>query len=119
MRKILIAEDEKAIGSALSNKLSAEGYEVTLVEDGAAALEELNSNRYDLAFVDLIMTNIDGFKVLEQMKDSQIDTPLVVFSNLAQDTDKERALGLGAAGFYIKAEISLSEISDIVKKYMR
>ena len=119
MRKILIAEDEKAIGSALSNKLSAEGYEVTLVEDGAAALEQLKTNHYDLAFVDLIMTNVDGFKVLEEMKDSDNNTPLVVFSNLAQDTDKERALELGAAGFYIKADISLSEISDIVKKYIR
>lgn len=118
MKKILIAEDEKAIGSALSNKLRAEGFDITLVEDGAAALNELKSNQYDLAVIDLIMSNVDGFKVLNEMKDSPNKPPIVVFSNLAQDSDKAQALNLGAAGFYIKADTSLTEITDIVKKHI-
>ena len=119
MYKILIAEDEKAIGSALSNKMRAEGYEITLVEDGAAVLAELKMSHYDLVLLDLIMPKIDGFKVLEELKIISDRPPVVVFSNLAQDSDKERAMSLGAVGFYIKAETSLSEISNIVKEHIR
>lgn len=114
--KILIVEDEQAIGRALQLKLTHEGYAVELVGDGAQALELLKENSYDLILMDLVMPNLDGFGLLERLGKEAGAPKAMVLSNLSQAEDADKALALGATAFFIKSDTPLSDIVGEVKK---
>lgn len=112
-KKILIVDDEKALAKALEIKLSHEGFETSVAYDGSEAIDALAKDHYDLVLLDLVMPNLDGFAVLEKINASNIKTTVIVSSNLSQEEDAEKAKSLGAAGYFVKSDMSLS---DIVKK---
>jgi len=112
-KKILIIEDEKPIARALELKLTYEGFETTVTFDGESALKKLEKETFDLILCDLVMPKVDGFKVLEAIKNKKVATPVMVLTNLGQQDDEERARSLGAKEFFIKAD---TPITDIVKR---
>ena len=95
-KKILIVEDEKPLAHALELKMTHEGYETTVASTGKAGLEEASTGKYDLILLDLILPEIDGFAILEALKDKKLKPVIVVLSNLGQDEDRKRSV---AAGF--------------------
>ena len=115
-KKILIVEDEQAIGKALQLKLTHEGYEVELVGDGQEALTALQSGEYALMLMDLVMPNLDGFELLAQLKEAENAPKVIVLSNLSQAEDAEKARSLGASGFFIKSDTPINVIVDEAKK---
>ena len=116
MKKILIAEDEKAISDALKLKLSHVGYEVSQAQDGEQALSVLQNGNIDLIILDLMMPKIDGFAVLEEIKKKNIKTPVIVATNLSQEEDEKRVLALGAKDYIVKSDTTLDEIIKRVQK---
>ena len=112
-KKILIIEDEKPIARALELKLTYEGFETTVTFDGESALKKSEKETFDLILCDLVMPKVDGFKVLEAIKNKKVATPVMVLTNLGQQDDEERARSLGAREFFIKAD---TPIADIVKR---
>lgn len=116
MPKVLIAEDEKPLARALSLKLQSEGIENDVANDGDAVKEKINSNKYDLILMDLMMPKHDGFAVMEDMKKKGNNTPVVIMSNLSQDSDRNRAAIAGAAHYFVKADIKLADIVAYIKK---
>ncbi len=80
MSKILIVDDEKAIRSTLREILEYEKYEVDEAEDGAKGLRMILKNYYDVVLLDIKMPKKDGMEVLEAMKLSDIDTPVIMIS---------------------------------------
>ena len=115
-KKILIVEDEQAIGKALQLKLTHEGFEVDLVSDGQKALDSLGSGEYALMLMDLVMPNVDGFELLTKMQSTEGAPKVIVLSNLSQAEDAEKARSLGASGFFIKSDTPLNVIVEEVKK---
>ena len=115
-KKILIAEDERAIASILALKLNHAGYNAETAPDGEAALEMLKAKTYDLILLDLIMPKKDGFSVLEELKKRGTTTPVIVLSNLGQERDVSRAKELGAIDFFIKSNTPLIDIAERVQK---
>lgn len=120
MKKIFIIEDEQSLRDILTMRLRDAGFEIDVAGDGAEALEKLKTLTPDLILLDIILPKIDGFTVLEKIKeDARIkDVSVVVLSNLGQDMDIKRALALGAADYFVKAQHSLLEIIELVKKYL-
>lgn len=120
MKKIFIIEDEQSLRDILIMRLKDAGFEIEVAIDGAEALEKLKTLTPDLILLDIILPKIDGFAVLGKIKeDSRIkDIPVVVLSNLGQDTDIKRALDMGAVDYFVKAQHSLSEIIELVKKFL-
>ena len=120
MKKIFIIEDEQSLRDILAMRLKEAGFEIEVAFDGAEALEKLKTINPDVILLDIILPKIDGFTVLEKIKeDLRIkDIPVIVLSNLGQDTDIKRALELGATDYFIKAQHSLLEIVELVKKYL-
>lgn len=116
--KVLIAEDEKPIAKALALKLSREGMDVTVVGNGAEALKELETSEFSVLLCDLVMPQVDGFAVLEQMKAKSIATPVVILSNLSQEEDRKKSLALGAKDFFIKSNTPIADIVAYVKKLL-
>jgi len=115
-KRILIVEDEKPLAHALTLKLQHEGFIVSVAENGRECLERLNGQPFDVVLLDLMMPEMDGFQVLEQLKDKPSKPVIFVLSNLSQHEDEERALALGAHKFFIKSDTPLTTITEEIKK---
>lgn len=117
-KKIVFIEDESATQRALSDVLQREGYKVVSALDGESGFRLVEDEKPDLVLLDLILPKMDGFEVLERLKkDPQTrDIPIVILTNLERMEDVERALELGAKTYLTKANYSLQEVVDKVKK---
>ena len=115
-KTVLVVEDEKPLSHALELKLQHEGFTVTVASNGREALELLNNQHFDVALLDLIMPEVDGFQVLEQLQKKSDPPVAFVLSNLSQSEDEQRVLALGARRFFIKSDTSLTTIVDEVKQ---
>lgn len=118
MPKILLIEDDQFLSSLLKNRLVRDQFEVVTAEDGNKAIEVLKTLRPDLILLDIILPGKSGFEVFEEMKADprfQGDNmpPVIVISNLGQESDLERSKQLGAKDYFVKAR---SSIDDIVKR---
>jgi len=83
-------------------------------------LKEVNKKSPDLIVLDLVMPLKDGFETLKELKadDRFKNIPVIVVSNLGQEDDIKKAKTLGAIDYFVKANISLNEMVDIVKKHL-
>ncbi len=116
---ILIAEDDPFIGKIMETTLAEHGYKVDRVTDGAQALEKIGSNEYDLVLLDLIMPVKDGFEVLSYLKKTTNETPVIVFSNLAQEEDKKEVMSLGAKGYFVKSSMAMNTLVGVVNNFVK
>lgn len=118
IKKILIAEDEKPLARALSLKLIKEGFETDVVFDGFDAEKKILNEKYDLVLIDLMMPRLDGFSVMEGIRKNGIEVPIIVMSNLGQETDQDRAIKAGAVHYFIKSDVKLFEVVAFIKKLL-
>jgi len=110
-KKILIVEDEKSLSTALYTKLTRSGFDTTVCYDGEQAMEILKKDPFDLVLLDIVLPKKDGFKILaEKTKTINVDTAVIVITNLSEKEDLIRAKNLGARDCYVKSEISLNVV---------
>lgn len=115
-KKILVIEDEKPLAHALELKLTHEGFGVKVLSNGVGVVDVLKEEKYALVVCDLVMPKVDGFKVLEDIKEAGIKIPVIILTNLSQAEDEKRVMDLGAAGFYIKSNTPIANVIEIIKK---
>jgi CheY-like chemotaxis protein len=117
---IVIAEDEGALSGVLRNKLTRHGFTVQVAVDGIEAVEKITALRPGLVLLDLIMPNKNGFQVLEEIKANPdlAAIPIVVFSNLNQEEDREKAKALGAVDFWVKSDIAITDVISKISGYL-
>jgi len=116
-KKILIVEDDNFLRSLTAKRLEKEGYTVAVAVDGESALVTAKDEQPDLILLDLLLPGLDGFAVLGKLK-ANADlkkVPVIVFSNLGQKEDIEKAKLLGAEQFLIKANFTLDDVMDKIK----
>jgi len=104
-RRVLVADDEPHIGRIIQMKLEQGPYEVTLVADGRAALDELTSPEpIDVVLLDIMMPHATGLEVLAQARrlPHRRETPIIILTAKGQDADRRQALELGATDFFTK-----------------
>lgn len=111
-KKILIIEDEKTLSKALELKLSLSGFTVTAAFNGEDGVAILLKESFSLILLDLIMPKMDGFEVLAILKENKIDTPVMVLSNLSQESDMRRTEEFGAKEFFIKSNTPIMAIVE-------
>ncbi len=112
MTKIVVADDDRMFRKAAETTLRRQGYAVTTASDGEEALQLIRSERPDIIVLDLIMPKLQGFDVLQVLKQDSITAaiPVIVLSSLTQEQDKQEALDLGAVAYFNKATCSLGEL---------
>ena len=122
-KKILIVEDDVTMRELVSHKLLSNGFEIKQAEDGKKALELFDAEKPDLVLLDLIIPEIDGFKVLEsirQKKDPAIaNTPVIVLSNSWSNKDILSTQALNVQAYMIKAYFTTEEILNKIKEILR
>jgi DNA-binding response OmpR family regulator len=121
MKKILIVEDDSFMEKSLSFTLKEEGYGVDIARDGEEALDKIEKIDLDLILLDIILPKIDGFEVLEKIKENPKTKkmPVIILSNLGQKEDVERGLKLGANGYIIKAHFKLEDVINKIKDILK
>lgn len=112
-----MAEDELPYASVYKSKLENESYDVVIILDGAEVMEELRKKKPDLLILDLVLPGKDGFEILKEIRaDANLkDLVVVVASNLSQESDKEKIQHYGVAHYFVKSDISISEMVAIIK----
>ncbi len=100
--RILLAEDEKRMAAALAALLKQEKYDVDHVEDGASALMALESGVYDIAVLDVMMPEMNGFEVARTARNNGIKTPILMLTAKSQLDDKVEGLDSGADDYLTK-----------------
>lgn len=118
---ILAAEDDQFYAHIYKVKLAKEGFDVVVVSNGEWAIKAAQKRTPDLILLDLVMPTMDGFETLEALKSdpSLKDVNIIVLSNLGQEEDIEKAKSLGAIDYFVKANISIHEVIDRIKRYIR
>ena len=119
-KKVMIVEDDEHISKVYEIKLAKEGYATSLAVDGDEAVAKITSEKPDLILLDLMIPKKDGFGVLEDIKKvpELASIPVIVLSNLGQQSDQDRALGLGANEYLVKVDYPIQEVVDRIKGYL-
>jgi DNA-binding response OmpR family regulator len=116
--RLLIAEDDKALGLFLSRGLEADGHRVHLVHDGGAASEAFRQELPDLTILDLNMPVKDGEQVLQELRALEADLPVLVLTARQEVDTRVRCLDLGADDMMIKP-FSLHELRARCRALLR
>lgn len=120
MKKIMVIEDDRFLSSLVKARLEKDGFLVLQEFDGEEAIQALRTERPDLVILDLIMPKVTGFEVLQTISITPgfEKTPVVILSNLAQDSDIEKARELGAREYFVKVKISIDDLIGKIKTLM-
>ncbi len=122
MASIVIVEDEKFLLEICERKFRTLGFTVKTAVDGPSGLEKITSSQPDIVLLDIILPNMDGFEVLRRVRsdpDPQIaKIPIIILSNLGQDSDIEKAKRLGANDYLVKTFFTVEEIVAKVKELL-
>lgn len=113
---ILIVEDEKQIARFLQMELEHEGYECGIEYNGAAALDRIGQEHFDLILLDIMLPGRDGFQICRTIRETK-DIPILMVSARQEDIDKIRGLGLGADDYIVKP-FSPNELVARVKGHL-
>lgn len=115
--RVLVVEDEPMVAEVVERYLRRDGYSVTVVHDGQAALEAYEDFQPDLVVLDLMLPGIDGLEVCRRLRaHSQI--PIVMLTARGEEVDKLVGLGIGADD-YVTKPFSPRELAARVKAVLR
>lgn len=115
---VLIVEDEQAISRVLDLKLKQLGVATMLASNGKQALDLIKSQKFDCILLDLILPEIDGFNILEEIRQKDKETKVIVMTNLGQPEDRARVQKLGVSGYFVKSETPITKLVDEVKNLL-
>ncbi len=121
LKKVLVVEDETFLSQLLKNRLTKEGINVITARDGEEAINILKTEKPDLILLDLILPKKSGFEVLEQIQSDPLlkSAPVVITSNLGQDSDVARGKSLGAVAYFIKAQTSMDDLISNIEQFLK
>lgn len=115
---IVIAEDDRAVRESVTRALELEGYTVTAVGDGAAALEVAARPEVDLLVLDLGMPNVDGLTVCRRLRSAGSRIPILVLTARTEVSDRVSGLDAGADD-YLPKPFSLDELFARIRSLLR
>lgn len=115
---ILLVEDDRLLRKAAESALRLRGFRVVAVPNGDEALRAVAAEPPDLILLDLVMPGLQGHQVLKVLKDDTATAriPVVILTNLGQDSDVQQALNAGAAAYAIKTNLGLEDLVALVRR---
>ena len=118
----MIIEDDQLLRSLCAKKFTAEGFAVDAAIDARGGLEKIKKNKPDLILLDLVLPGMSGFDLLKIIKadpDKKIASiPVIILSNLGQESDIVKGRELGAEDYMIKATTTTEEIVQKIRKIL-
>ena len=117
---ILVVEDDPILKNLLGHTFAGR-YQTLYAENGEEALQLFGTHKPAIVLLDLVLPGMDGFAILEAMRGREDgkQVPIIIVSNLGQQSDKDRAKQLGATDYLVKAEVDIDEIIARIETALR
>ena len=116
--RILIAEDDQGVRTSLTRALTFQNYNVTAVNDGAQALEAVNTQLPDLVILDVSMPHVDGLTACRMIREKYRSLPILMLTARHEVSDRVAGLDAGADDYVVKP-FALEELSARVRSMLR
>ncbi len=117
---ILVVEDDPILKNLLGHMLAGK-YQTLYASDGNEAIELFEQNKPRLVLLDIMLPTVDGYTVLKTIRsrtDEYKSVPVIMVSNLGQQTDRTKALELGATDYLVKAEVPIEDILNKIEEVL-
>lgn len=118
---LLIIEDDLFLSNLLKGHLEREGMTVLLAQNADEAFRYLGGTRPILILLDILLPKRSGFELLEAIRsDPKLrNVPVIIISNLSSEADIKRGKELGAVDYFVKARISISDLTARIKDFLK
>ena len=118
--RILVVEDETHLAQGLKYNLEAEGYRVSLVDNGAVASKLLESDphSFDLIILDLMLPGMSGYAVCNRLRELNLNVPVLILSARSLSEDRSRGFDVGA-NQYLTKPFDLDELLARIRNLLR
>ena len=110
--KALLVEDDQLILEMYKTRMTSEGWEVFTTDRGSEALQLAKEQKPDIILLDVILPETDGFSILKELKaeSSTKNIPVLMLTNLGQESDQSRGKDMGVAGYFIKSQHTPADV---------
>lgn len=122
MKKILLVEDDQFLREFYQELLQEEGYLVDAASEGETALKKIQEGTFNLILLDIMLPKLDGLQILQSLKlnpPKVANGPIVVLTNLGQDSIIRQCFELGAEGYLIKSSLNPGQVLTEVRSYLQ
>lgn len=118
--KIAIVEDDQAIAQMYRMKFETDGYTVETAENGKLGLELAGKMKPDIILLDLMMPEMNGDEMLEQMRKSAWGKSIkvIILTNIGEQEIPPKVKQLGVSGIILKADMTPRQVAEVVKKQL-
>ena len=119
-KTVLLVEDNDFIRNMYQLKLSKSNIECVEAIDGAMALSKIAENKPDVVLLDLMMPNIGGLEVLQQLREQKLvpGLPVLVLTNIMDQPTIDKCKVLGACDYIVKTDLTPKEVVEKIKQYL-
>ncbi len=120
-QRILVVEDDQFLRELYSELLKDEGYDLNLAADGEEGLNSLSAGGFDLVLLDIMLPKMDGLEILRRLRAAPAKAkngPIVLLTNLGQDSIIKEGFSLGASGYLIKSAMNPDQVLSEVKVFL-
>ena len=119
--RVLLVEDDDFLRKICRTKMEREGFNVSVAINGKEALKKIIEGDPQIVLLDIILPIMDGFEVLKRVKEdpSKSSVPIIMLTNLGQESEIEKGFKLGAEDYIVKAHLTVGEIIEKVKEILK
>ena len=119
-RRVLLVEDDRFLRRACEISLRQRGFAVTTAANGEEALRNVRAEPPDLILLDLLMPKMTGIEVLKTLRAEEAtkEIRVLILSNSSREQDVEEIKTLGVSGYFVKADLSLQVLGDMVARLL-
>ncbi len=120
-KKIMWIEDDPTLNDIMKRWLARYSVDLVHSTNGTEGMELLKKEKPDILLLDIMLPDIDGFNILEQIKkDPELkDIPVILFSNLSHKKDIDKGYKLGASRFIVKSTVFLENLAGEIRNVLR
>jgi DNA-binding response OmpR family regulator len=101
-KHILLAEDDTSLGFLVKENLQAEGFHVTLIDNGRDAVSTFMGGKFNLCIVDIMLPKQNGFELAKQIRETDEHVPIIFLTARTMEIDKVKAFNIGADDYVVK-----------------
>lgn len=119
-KRILLVEDDDALANVYLMRLKEESFDVRRAENGEDALAAALSFKPDLVLLDVMMPKVNGFDVLDILRNTPetANLKIIMLTALSQESDKERAESLGVDDYLVKSQVVIADVVDRIRHHL-